>query len=145
MDFKIPLGPHLQTHPSGYSTQQWPGVTSPADLFFHLFFYQGPLDLPQGHESRHLRAPEPESFQRAPRLPAGQRRLPASPGRGVPDHPLRPGGPHLPRRGKRRCSLLCGLRILGSHPGRRGGGYFRYCDLCSSWFACVFLLLRFEY
>lgn len=31
--FQDPPWAHLQTHPSGYSTQQWPGVTSPADCF----------------------------------------------------------------------------------------------------------------
>lgn len=51
----------------------------------------GPADLPQGHESGHLRAPEPQGVQGAPGLPAGQRRCPAGAGHGVPDGALRPG------------------------------------------------------
>ena len=77
----------------------------------------GPADLPQGHESRHLRASEPQGVQGTPGLPAGQRRLPAGAGHGVPDGALRPRGPHLPRGGERRQPVLRGLWLPGGDPG----------------------------
>lgn len=105
----------------------------PAAHCVSLLPFAGSADLPQGHESRHLCSPQPQSLQRAPGFPAGQRRVPASAGHGVPDHPLRPWWPHLPRRRKRGQPLLRGVGVAGGHPGRRSGGHSRSGDYFLLW------------
>lgn len=96
-----------------------------SSLLFLSFLITGSADLPQGHESRHLCSPQPQSLQRASGFPAGQWRMPASAGHGVPDHPLRSWWPHLPRRRECGQPLLRGVGVTGGHPGWRSGGYSR--------------------
>lgn len=115
---RLPKAPKVQRDSTVGRKLRWRGC-------FPLSAVTGSADLPQGHESRHLCSPQPQSLQRAPGFPAGQRRLPASAGHGVPDHPLRPWWPHLPRRRERGQPVLRGVGVTRGHPGRRSGGYSR--------------------
>ena len=99
IDFFLPMTPpqglsHICSSPGSRQDQN---LSLAPTLVMHRIVesniiesFPGVKLLPQGHEGWHLRAPEQEGLQRTPGLPAGQRRLPQSPGHALHHDPLGP-------------------------------------------------------